>query len=218
MPARVPARAGAISQVRSLPGSGGRRQIGTFGRGGSPGPGRSVARMSEPVEPDTKDWTWVLEHPCPECGFDAAAHVPATIGATVRATIPRWQTVLTRVDVRNRPRSGVWSPLEYGCHVRDVFATFGIRIDLMLQTEAPIFEDWDQDLAALDGEYPTQDPAEVSEDLAIAGNELADSLDRVSDSQWDRPGHRSNGSEFTVATLAQYLLHDVLHHLQDVNG
>src|SRR4051794_791858 len=27
----------------------------------------------EPVEPDTKDWTWVLDRPCPECGFDPAA-------------------------------------------------------------------------------------------------------------------------------------------------
>ena len=22
---------------------------------------------------DTKDWTWVLERPCPDCSFDAAA-------------------------------------------------------------------------------------------------------------------------------------------------
>ena len=26
------------------------------------------------ITPDTKDWTWVLERPCPECGFEAAAH------------------------------------------------------------------------------------------------------------------------------------------------
>jgi hypothetical protein len=25
-----------------------------------------------PIVPDTKDWTWVLERPCPECGFDAS--------------------------------------------------------------------------------------------------------------------------------------------------
>ena len=29
--------------------------------------------MSETVVPDTKDWTWVLDRPCPECGFDAAS-------------------------------------------------------------------------------------------------------------------------------------------------
>ena len=25
------------------------------------------------ITPDTKDWTWVLERPCPECGFEALA-------------------------------------------------------------------------------------------------------------------------------------------------
>ncbi len=34
--------------------------------------------------------------------------------------------------------------------------------------------------------------------------------------QWDRPGRRSNGSEFTIDTLACYHLHDVEHHLHDV--
>ena len=35
---------------------------------------------------------------------------------------------------------------------------------------------------------------------------------------WGRKGLRSNGSEFTVLTFAQYFLHDVVHHLHDVNG
>ena len=26
-----------------------------------------------PITPDTTDWTWVLERPCTECGFDSAA-------------------------------------------------------------------------------------------------------------------------------------------------
>jgi hypothetical protein len=33
---------------------------------------------------------------------------------------------------------------------------------------------------------------------------------------WDRPGLRSNGSRFTVASLGRYHLHDVVHHLRDV--
>ena len=31
-------------------------------------------------------------------------------------------------------------------------------------------------------------------------------------------GTRSNGSSFTIATLGQYTLHDVVHHLADVTG
>lgn len=37
------------------------------------------------ITPDTKDWTWVLERPCPECGFDtqgfAVEAVPGMIAA-----------------------------------------------------------------------------------------------------------------------------------------
>ena len=29
--------------------------------------------MDPQPEPDTKDWTWVLESTCPECGFDSRA-------------------------------------------------------------------------------------------------------------------------------------------------
>ena len=30
------------------------------------------------IEPDTKDWTWVLDRPCPECGFPERL-VPARV-------------------------------------------------------------------------------------------------------------------------------------------
>jgi hypothetical protein len=40
----------------------------------------------------------------------------------------------------------------------------------------------------------------------------------VPDGAWGRIGLRSNGSRFTVATLGQYFVHDVVHHLADVNG
>ena len=33
---------------------------------------------------------------------------------------------------------------------------------------------------------------------------------------WYRRGLRSNGSEFTVATIAVYHLHDIVHHAWDV--
>ena len=32
--------------------------------------------LSVPIVPDGKDWTWVLERPCPECGFDAGRCCP----------------------------------------------------------------------------------------------------------------------------------------------
>ena len=33
-----------------------------------------------------------------------------------------------------------------------------------------------------------------------------------------RTGRRSDGARFTVTTLGQYLVHDPVHHLNDVAG
>ena len=38
-----------------------------------------------PIVPDDKDWTWVLQRPCPECGFDASALAPEGVAPLLRA-------------------------------------------------------------------------------------------------------------------------------------
>jgi hypothetical protein len=52
----------------------------------------------------------------------------------------------------------------------------------------------------------------------VAAEDVAGLYAAVRDVQWDRPGRRSNGSVFTVDTLARYHLHDIEHHLVDVAG
>ncbi|GAB2462647.1 DinB family protein [Xylanimonas ulmi] len=178
----------------------------------------TVPEIDPEIDPDTKDWTWVLERPCPECGFDAAAADPLGVGDAVRATLPRWSAVLTRQDVRTRPAPGVWSPLEYAAHVRDVFRVFDSRLAAMLAHDDPTFANWDQDAAAVEADYASQDPAEVTRGLAADGEAIAARFDAVGPQRLERPGRRSNGSRFTVRTLGQYFLHDVVHHLHDVGA
>lgn len=170
------------------------------------------------ITPDTKDWTWVLERPCPECGFVAADLPPTEVASLVRASVPRWQAVLARPDARTRPGAGVWSPLEYACHVRDVYRVFAARVRLMLAEDSPTFDNWDQDATAVAERYAEQDPAAVSVELADAGEDAASAFDAVPQDAWQRVGLRSNGSRFTVETLGQYFVHDVVHHLEDVSG
>ncbi|MDD9205618.1 DinB family protein [Georgenia sp. 10Sc9-8] len=182
------------------------------GRGGGAGEEAGV------IEPDTKDWTWVLERRCPECGVVAADESPATVPARLADAVPRWQEVLRRPDVAVRPDGSTWSPLEYAAHVRDVCRVFTQRLGLMLTASEPTFPDWDQDEAAVSGGYGSQDPQRVAEGLAQAAGTAADAFAGVPGERWERGGLRSNGSTFTVCTLAQYFLHDVLHHLHDVRG
>jgi hypothetical protein len=170
------------------------------------------------IEPDTKDWTWVLGETCPECGL-AAGEVPRTeVAARVRADLPRWEAVLARPDAGERPTPRTWSPTEYACHVRDVFVLFDQRLRLMLDEDDPLFADWDQDEAAVADNYAAQLPSEVAPQLVAGGRTIAATFDAVPADAWARSGRRSNGSVFTVETFAQYFLHDVVHHLHDVRG
>lgn len=93
---------------------------------------------------------------------------------------------------------------------------FTDRTELMLAQKDPIFNDWDQDRTAQEKNYAAEDPGRVADELAAAGETYAALLDSVGD--WSRVGRRSNGSRFTVETLAQYGLHDVVHHLYDVHA
>ena len=97
------------------------------------------------IEPDTKDWTWVLDRPCPDCGFDAAGLDRDRVPQAIRDNATLWEVVLGDDDAAVRPSSAVWSPLEYACHVRDVNVLFAERVRLMLGEDDPQFANWDQD-------------------------------------------------------------------------
>jgi hypothetical protein len=171
------------------------------------------------IAPDDKDWTWVLERRCPECGLDVHAIAVDAIPDMIRANATAWGDLLVNVpSVRARMAPQVWSPLEYGCHVRDVLRLYDARLMLMLIGDDPLFPNWDQDRTAVADRYGEQDPETVRDELLEAATRLADDLDRLNGPQWDRPGRRSDGAAFTVASFARYLIHDPVHHLYDVTG
>lgn len=173
------------------------------------------------IRPDGKDWTWVLQRPCPECGLDTRSVERHQVGTILRANAASWQELLRGrgdAELRARPDDHTWSPLEYACHVRDVFRLYDHRLQLMLGQDDPLYPNWDQDVTAVEADYPSQDPAVVSAELVVAAGALADRFDQVHGAQWDRPGRRSDGAAFTVETFARYLVHDPVHHLFDVRG
>ncbi|MGW4893410.1 DinB family protein [Kitasatospora sp. NPDC004240] len=172
------------------------------------------------ITPDTKDWTWVLERPCPDCGLDTPAVAPEDVPGLIRANTAVWAALLEGEDgaLRRRPRPDVWSDLEYACHVRDVFRLFHVRLDLMLDRDDPLFPNWDQDETAVTARYGEQDPKAVALDLADGAAVLADAFARVAGDQWARTGRRSDGARFTVESFSRYLIHDPVHHLYDVTG
>ena len=170
-----------------------------------------------PAEPDEKDWTWVLERPCPECGADVGKLSIDEVAELNRTCAADWAEVLrTRTDVRDRPQPDVWSPLEYGAHVRDVFGLFLARLQLMLSEDDPVFANWDPNVTQVAERYDLQDPHVVTDEVLKEGNAIADRFTELTEAKLQRTGRRSDGASFTVATFARYEIHDPLHHLWDV--
>ena len=175
-----------------------------------------MSQMSPP--PDDKNWTWVLERPCPQCGFEAAGLHREDIGTRLLLAVRELREALAVPQVGVRPAPGVWSPLEYGCHTRDVCRVFLGRLSDMLDHDDPLYANWDQDATAVDGDYAAQEADVVGEQLWDEAQRLAGRFDGVDDGQWDRTGTRSDGAHFTIVSLGQYLVHDLVHHVWDLTG
>ncbi|REE04512.1 DinB family protein [Citricoccus muralis] len=169
-----------------------------------------------PVPGDDRDWTFVITDGCPDCGFQPLP--PAELADVFVKRSTRWRDVLSRTDAAQRPAPTVWSRLEYAGHVRDMLAVLQERVEAMLGQEGPVFADWDGDAKAVELEYWNEDPQQTLAELQRSAAQVGRLLHGVTALGWERSGRRSDGMSFTVATMSQYIAHEMEHHLHDVGA
>src|SRR5688572_17771821 len=83
---------------------------------------------------------------CDPCKFTYADVEEMTLPARFAAFGPRYRTLLLPSSqpaawpgiLRTRPAEGVWSALEYACHVRDVFLVQRDRLYTALVEDTPV--------------------------------------------------------------------------------
>jgi len=63
---------------------------------------RQTAGMDAAIVPDDKDWTWVLDSVCLECGFDSTSFAVTEVGAMIRANAAAFAVVLAGDAARLR--------------------------------------------------------------------------------------------------------------------
>ena len=141
------------------------------------------------IEPETKNWTWVLERECDECGFDTQSFPPEEIGRLSRLAAEPWPELLAHPLVRAASRRETcWSGLEYGCHVRDVFRLGVYRVERCCTRTTPIRQlGPGRDCQSPSGTTCRIRRPSPSRSLAAA-DALADVYDTVTPDQWSRPG------------------------------
>jgi DinB family protein len=115
---------------------------------------------------------------------------------------------------RIRPDPATWSVVEYACHVRDVFASFTIRLHRISTEDTPALEPMFADLRAVRFRYNDSDlDAVLAElDAYVAGflDEIATTTD------WDRTATRRPGEVRTARWLVRHGLHEGRHHTRDI--
>ncbi len=171
-------------------------------------------------------WQWARAQTdqCPQCGLQPGAMEHASLGRRLTAQAESWRTFLMSADdtyLRTNPAPGVFSPIQYGAHVRDIQRVYGDRILLMLEEENPVFPQFNPDEEAWNG-YNQLDRAALADDIETQAQRLAGILEQLRPDDWSRTMTRDGGSDgvyqFTVAGLASYAVHESHHHLLDANG
>jgi S-DNA-T family DNA segregation ATPase FtsK/SpoIIIE len=154
---------------------------------------------------------------CEECGFSyddvTAASVPDRLRRGGRALV-----AVAVDDVRRRPADGVWSALEYWCHVRDIVDVQRDRVELALREDCPTFSPMGRDQRAIDDRYDEQDPDVVRREVVVSCDALADYLEALAPEERARTAIYSYPApaERTIVWIGIHTVHELVHHAMDV--
>jgi hypothetical protein len=161
-----------------------------------------------------------MTSPCGECGYDFESLDHDQILDAIAALAGEHRDLLASVPavrLRGHPRPRSWSPLEYGCHVRDVLRFQRERIMLAQAQDTPEFVSMRRDERAVEERYNEQDPLTVARQLTRAAGELAATLTVLDAQGWLRSGVYPwpVRAVRTVEWIGRRTVHELAHHLFD---
>ena len=163
---------------------------------------------------------------CEECQYAYDSEDEESIPDKLRTLGRRYTAPLTRflpaedgpTLLRAHPTSGVWSALEYACHVRDVLEMVDQRVALALVEDVPTFEPLRRDERVSELAYNEQDPVEVAATIATNADGLASAFAALGPAEWSRTGiyPYPEPSERSLLWMGRHTVHEAHHHLLDV--
>jgi hypothetical protein len=110
----------------------------------------------------------------------------------------------------------VWSVLEYAAHVRDVYATFLIRLHRARTEDHPTLDPMFGDLRAERLRYNDLAADAVLHELALAVAGFCDEVADTGDDEWGRRVRRLPGEDRTALWLVRHAMHEGVHHVRDI--
>lgn len=157
---------------------------------------------------------------CDECGFAYDLGLADAAGHSLCLDLTELTVILARGDteLRSRREPNTWSPLEYGCHLRDVLLVQRERVLAARRTDRPSFEPMGRAERVDHDGYAEQDPVVVARQLEDAGRLFANVLSRLTPADWNRSVVYSypRRAVRSLQWVAVHTLHEVRHHTLDV--
>lgn len=157
---------------------------------------------------------------CEECGFDMRLDDARSCGERIAGAAARIAAVVAGRPrgFDQRPATGTWSVLEYGCHVRDVLLVQRERVLAALRVDRPVCEPMGRDERVEHDGYSGQDPGDVARQIADAAAMFANVLARLPDGAWARTVVYTYPRtwERSLRWVAVHTLHEMHHHLGDI--
>jgi len=163
---------------------------------------------------------------CDSCRFVyadvEAPAIPARLAAFgtqyAALLLPPGQSAAWFGILRTRPEEGVWSALEYACHVRDVFLVQRDRLYTALVEDTPTFTPMYRDQRVTLARYNAQDPEEVAVQLATAAHLIAQAFDALDSAQLQRRClyNFPAPTERSLLWVGQHAIHEGDHHFRDI--
>lgn len=158
------------------------------------------------------------QHHCPVCALD---YPSLTVAWAVQRIAEGPHAVASHIAgipehlLRRRPGTG-WSIVEYACHLRDVYATYTIRLYRARTEDRPALEPMFNDLRAARFRYNESPVEPVLAQLAANGHGLREEIAALSEADLLRTVTRRPTELRSVLWLVRQAAHETVHHIDDM--
>jgi DinB superfamily len=159
------------------------------------------------------------DHVCQRCGVSYQEVSVASAVAVIRSLPTEVREAVSAVPIegrRRRPSARAWSVTEYVCHLRDVYATYTIRLYRARTEVRPALEPMFNDLRARRFRYNESDLDAVLDELAATAAGFCEEIDHTGSDHWGRVVARLPEEERTARWLVRQAMHEGRHHLGDI--
>lgn len=156
---------------------------------------------------------------CNQCGFEWDAMPASDLVPRLTEVAHRLHTIMSsgRPQLSVRLEPDVWSPLEYGAHVRDVMLNLRDRLVVGIAEDDPTPKPMHGGLRVTSGLYSHDTPGHLAKEIPLACDLMARTiatflgdLERPIFYPWPTPATR------TLRWVAAQAVHEAEHHLGDI--